>query len=128
MSELKPMPFDRGLALQCWGKVALKKQGTGVDYELYDAVESFFDADRNRQFRGMCFEVFGHESKLENWIWYVPWEPRYRSCIRQGWGWVTNPNNPLPEVWNAFVDAISGFDLPATRLEPNQAVPHEEGE
>lgn len=81
-------------------------------------VEGFWEIDRNRQFRSMALEVFGRHTPLDQWTWFVPWEPRFRSCLRQGWGWVQNPADPLSEVWDAFTEAFSAWlaqnPLPAT--------------
>lgn len=74
-------------------------------------VETFWDQDRNWQFRSMALEVFGKHAPLEQWVWYVPWEPKYRSCLRLGWGWVRNHDNPLVEVWKAFVEAFTDWHL-----------------
>lgn len=72
-------------------------------------VEGFWDQGRNRQFRSMALAVFGNHIPLQEWTWFIPWEPRFRSCLRQGWGWVSNPADPLPEVWAAFTEAFMGW-------------------
>lgn len=98
-----------GGRLRSAGLKARAETEDGIDDGLRQwlHVEEFWEQDRNRQFRAMALEVFGQHAPLESWVWYVPWEPRFRSCLRQGWGWVKNVNNPLPEVWDAFVVAFS---------------------
>ena len=88
-----------------------KDESDGVDdgFRQWRHVEQFWDQGRNRQFRSMALEVFGKHAVLEDWVWYLPWEPRFRSCLRHGWGWVCDTSNPIPEVWSAFVTAFRAW-------------------
>lgn len=100
--------FHLGGRLKSVGLQEAKGGEPGIDFAFHQwsHVQKFWDTARNRQFQTMALEVLGKHASLENWVWYLPWEPRFRSCLRQGWGWVSNFTNPIPEVWAAFVAAF----------------------
>lgn len=96
--------LGRGSAVSTTTEREGQRRATQVTDPLFAMidVEAFFEIRGNMQFRGFALEAYGRHGNLGDWIWYAAWDPPFRRCLRQGWGWVKDRRNPLPEVGFLF--------------------------
>lgn len=99
-------------------ETASRTQGsTGVDetFRTMLHVERFFSDPEHQCFREIALQAFGRLAMPSlvlcagHWHWWRPGETKSQATVRHGWGWVTNWQDPLHDVWRVFKLKFGGW-------------------